>query len=86
LPNCGQYLLPDADIAHVKYVVTVTVKTKTRGERLTSRSQLIRPYIGDKQKPLDGQFLGGVNGKYARGHLDIISEDLQSRRRTHPNS
>jgi hypothetical protein len=37
------------------------------------------------QEPFDRQFLGGATGHYARGHLDIISESLHGRRRSHPN-
>jgi hypothetical protein len=37
------------------------------------------------QEPFDRQFLGGATVYYAHGHLDITSENLQGRRRTHPN-
>jgi hypothetical protein len=39
-PNGGKDLLGEADIALAPYVVTVAVKARTRGEILTSRSQL----------------------------------------------
>jgi hypothetical protein len=38
------------------------------------------------QEPFNRQFLEGITGHYARDHLDIISENLYRRRRTHPNS
>jgi hypothetical protein len=41
LPNGGQDLLGEADVATAAYVVTVTVNTRTRGEILTSRSHLL---------------------------------------------
>jgi hypothetical protein len=38
LPNLWQVSLGDADMTLAPYVVTVTVKTRTREEMLTSRS------------------------------------------------
>jgi hypothetical protein len=40
LPQGGQDLLVDADVALLPYVATVTIKARTRGQMLMSRSQL----------------------------------------------
>jgi hypothetical protein len=78
-------LLGDADIALIPYVVTLTVKTRTRGAMLTSRSQLLNALGGGYARANRWTNLGGATGRYARGHPDIISGSLDGRRRAHPN-
>jgi hypothetical protein len=79
-------LLGDADVALAPCAVTVTVRTGTRGEMLTSVSQVFSNIGQGYARAIRQTVLGGVTGHYARGHLVIIIENLRGRRRTPPNS
>jgi hypothetical protein len=41
MPNGGEDLLGEADMARAPNVATITVKTRSKGEMLTSTSQLL---------------------------------------------
>jgi hypothetical protein len=66
-------LLGDADIAFVPYVVTVTVKTRTRGEMLTNRNQPLNTLGRGYARTINRQLLGSATGHRQTPHS---SQDL----------
>jgi hypothetical protein len=81
-----QVCLGGADVALAPYVVTVTVKARTREEMLTGRSQLLCNLSRGYAKPFDKQFSGVATGYYIRAYLENISVNLHGRHLTHPSS
>jgi hypothetical protein len=79
-------VLGNADTALEPYVVAVAIETRTRGEMLTSKSHLLNTLGRDTQESFDIQLLGGSTMYYTLGHLDVISDSLDGRRRIHPYS
>jgi hypothetical protein len=84
--TAGKICLETLIIALAPYVVAVTIETRTRGEMLTSRSQLLGTLGRGYARVIRYVTLWGSIGHYALGHLDVISDSLHGRRRIHPNS